>query len=271
MKNNKLISFIINSNMGFLKKPDINDSIYLTFNMLHKPVLLGILGAIAGLEGFKKGTNFPEYYNELQEVLVGIEPINHKNGYFQKTVIKYSNTTGFANEGENKKGTNLLISEQTLLKPSYKIYVLLDLRNKYQKKLYNYIKEQKAEYLPYLGKNDYPIWWTEFIEYSNWKHIDNIEKAIEISTIFIKGRPLKEINENENENFDLFDFSNIDKEKNYFAYFERLPVKYDEVVQQYEYKNFVFTNFKIKFSKDFIKSDIYKITYNDNNIFISLF
>ena len=51
----KLISFDLCADMGFLKKPDINEKIYLTYNMLHKPALLGILGAIIGLIMMIKG------------------------------------------------------------------------------------------------------------------------------------------------------------------------------------------------------------------------
>ena len=45
----KLISIELKSDFGFFKKPDINDSIYLTYNMIHKPALLGLFGAIYGL------------------------------------------------------------------------------------------------------------------------------------------------------------------------------------------------------------------------------
>ena len=268
--NKKLISFTIKSNMGILKKPDINDGIYITFNMLHKPALLGILGAIIGLEGFKKVEKLPEYYIKLKELPIGIEPINHRNGYFQKTIINYTNTTGFANETKNI-GNNLIISEQTLINPLYKIYLLLDLENEEQKKLYEYIKYNKAEYLPYFGKNEYPLFWYDFIEYNNWEYLKSTEKEIVISTIFIKNTALKKFKKTENEEFDLFDFSNSDKEEPSFAYFERLPIKYDEILFQYEYENFVFTNFKINYSESVIKSDVYKIKYNNKEIFISLF
>ena len=51
---NKVISIDLKADFGFFKKPDTNDPIYLTFNMLHKPALLGILGAILGLMGFSE-------------------------------------------------------------------------------------------------------------------------------------------------------------------------------------------------------------------------
>ena len=46
MNNQRLISFDIQADFGFFKKPDYNDGVLLTYNMLHKPALLGILGAI---------------------------------------------------------------------------------------------------------------------------------------------------------------------------------------------------------------------------------
>ena len=54
MNNQRLISFDIQADFGFFKKPDYNDGVLLTYNMLHKPALLGILGAIIGLRGYRK-------------------------------------------------------------------------------------------------------------------------------------------------------------------------------------------------------------------------
>ncbi|MFQ5633254.1 MAG: type I-B CRISPR-associated protein Cas5, partial [bacterium] len=67
---NKLISIELRADLGFLKKPDINekDSIYLTYNMLHKPALLGILGAIIGLAGYHVRNKMPEYYERLKNL-----------------------------------------------------------------------------------------------------------------------------------------------------------------------------------------------------------
>ena len=41
MNNQRLISFDIQADFGFFKKPDYNDGVLLTYNMLHKPALLG--------------------------------------------------------------------------------------------------------------------------------------------------------------------------------------------------------------------------------------
>jgi len=260
----RIISFTIQAEKGFLKKPDINDGIYLTYNMLHKPAILGILGAIIGLDGFKKNGELPDYYNKLKHIPIGVKPIDDEKGNFQKTKITYNNTTGLAS---NEQGGNLMITEQTLIKPSYKIYLLLDLDNEVEKSLYNNIKEQKAEYLPYLGKNDYSLWWDKekVEEYDNWdKTGDNKELSYKLSTVFIKGSAIKDSIDDKIENIDLLDFSVLSDEKQ-FVSFERLPVDYNESLFQYNYKDFAYTTIKIKAKANI--TNIYKL---DNGEFVQL-
>ena len=57
MNNQRLISFDIQADFGFFKKPDYNDGVLLTYNMLHKPALLGILGAIGKKENGRNITS----------------------------------------------------------------------------------------------------------------------------------------------------------------------------------------------------------------------
>ena len=111
MNNQRLISFDIQADFGFFKKPDYNDGVLLTYNMLHKPALLGILGAIIGLRGYRKKGEWPEYYQRLAALPVGIEPLEgrHEKGNFQKTIVKYTNTVGYANQDGN-----LLVEESML-------------------------------------------------------------------------------------------------------------------------------------------------------------
>jgi CRISPR-associated protein Cas5h len=239
----KLISFIIKAEKGFLKKPDINEGIYLTYNMLHKPATLGILGAIIGLKGYEKNEVLPEYYLKLKNIPIGIKPMGAEKGNFQKTKITYNNTTGMAS---NEAGGNLIITEQTLIKPSYKIYLLLDLEKENELKLYTNIKNQKAEYLPYLGKNDYSLWWKkEEVEEYEWIFKNDFSNPFKISTVFIKETTIKESKEDNNQKLDLFDFSILSDEKQ-FVSFERLPVDFNEELFQYNYKDFAYTNFKLK-------------------------
>ncbi len=260
----KLISFIIRAEKGFFKKPDINDTrnaIYLTFNILHKPAALGILGAIIGLSGYKKNEELPEYYIKLQNIPIGIKPIGGEKGVFQKTIITYNNTTGFASE---EAGGNLMISEQTLLNPAYKIYLLLDLEDDNQSKLYENIKNQKAEFLPYMGKNDYSLWWDKNkVEEHAFEHIEKNKEPFKLSTIFIKKYTTVKEAKDEDKKFDLLDFSTLND--NQFISFERLPIGLNEKLFQYDYADFAYTNFKLK--KDAKIDNIYKL---NNGKFIQL-
>ncbi len=250
----KLISFIIKAEKGFLKKPDINEGIYLTYNMIHKPALLGILGAIIGLNGYKKNEELPEYYLKLKGIPVGVKPVGAEKGNFQKTKITYNNTTGFAS---NEAGGNLIVTEQTLIKPAYKIYLLLDMENDNEAKLYQNIKEQIAEYLPYLGKNDYSLWWDkEEVEEYNWLRLNDFSESFNIHSIFIKEESVRESKVDITENFDLFDSSILSGEKQ-FVSFERLPVDFNEKLFQYNYMDFAYSNLKFKASSKF--SNIYKL------------
>jgi len=141
--NQRLISFDLKAEMGFLKKPDINDGIYLTYNMLHKPALLGILGAIAGMKGYKENSVLPEYYEKLKHLKVGIEPLESDKGNYTKDLISYNNSTGFAS---NEEGGNLIVTEQILIAPSYRCFLLLNLNDEDEKTLYDHVLSYKAEF-----------------------------------------------------------------------------------------------------------------------------
>lgn len=239
----KLVSINIKSDFGFLKKPDTNDPIYLTFNMLHKPSLLGILGAIIGEKGFQKHGEMPEYYRKLKGLKVSIAPLEengkayHENGNFAKTIIKYNNTTGLASE---EVGGNLMVTEQALVAPAFKCWILLNLENDTETKLYNFLKENKAEYLPYLGKNEFSLWWDNFVEY-DYK-IFNPEGVFRIDSLFIKEETVKEGKYDPIFQLDMASF--VGKE---YLYFERLPVSYETTkLFQYEYEDFAFTNWQLE-------------------------
>ena len=54
-----------------------------------------------------------------------------------------------------------------LIRPAYRCYLLLSEEHPDHRKLYEYIREGWAEYIPYLGKNEYPAWFGDsFREYA---------------------------------------------------------------------------------------------------------
>jgi len=230
--NEKLISIELFADFGMLKKPDTNEPVYLTFNMLHKPVLLGILGAIIGLEGFKEKGKLPEYYEKLKDLKIGIEPLKHEKGNYQKTTIAYNNTTGMASK---EQGGNLIVTEQTLIAPAFRCYFLLDLDKSLHQKIDKNLSSYTAEFLPYLGKNEFSIWWERYQTYKNIEDFD-FSKEFKVGSLFYKDAAVS------NHIAKALGRAMRKELKNRFVFFERLPVAYNEELFQYNYSDFVFTN-----------------------------
>lgn len=252
----RLISIDLKADFGFLKKPDTNEPVYLTFNMLHKPALLGIFGAILGISGYKTFLNLkekkrgylPEFYKQLRDLSVGIQPL--KNGTpatttFDKTVIQYNNGVGYASK---EQGGNLIIMEQTLVQPSFRVFLLLK-KDGIENRLYNALRLWQAEYLPYLGKNDFSLWWDNFQEYQVQEF--DFKDSFKIDTIFLKEE--KTLKDDKSNSFsDLFSTG----EPTYMI-FERLPTGYNENLFQYDYQSFSYTN--LKFNPDFKLPNLYQL------------
>lgn len=259
----KLMSFDIRADFGFLKKPDTNSPVYLTYNMIHKPCVLGVLGAIMGYSGFKDNNKLPEYYEKLvkeQFVKIGIIPLQHEKGNFSKTNVKYNNSTGVANLSNLKNvddkdvgleyGATINVVEQILIKPSYRIYLLTD-----NEELVSRIQNHEAEFLPYLGKNDFSLWWDNVQEYEYEEFVPN--SSYEVHSLFIKKMIIKDGKEVDDDK----PAWEVDFDAGQFMYFERLPVGYDEELYQYIYKPFVFTSFKL--NQDYKIDNLYQLNNND--------
>jgi len=226
----KLISFTIKAEFGMFRKPDINDKIFLSYNMIHKPYLLGILGAIMGYGGHAqpkedKNQIFADYYEKLKDIRVAIAPINSNGGIFKKEFIIFNNTTN---------GQIANITEQTLINPAYRIYLELDDKNR---ELIDKLKNHKAVYPPYMGKNEFSLWWDGFKVHEKFEKIEQKEK-FQVKTIIKKP-----------ENFVLKNSGYKERTTNYFYLFERLPIEFDEELKQYKYHDFLYTNAVFKNSK----------------------
>jgi len=227
--------------------------------MIHKPVILGILGAIIGLEGYKKSEELPEYYKILKNIPIGIEPVGDEKGVFPKTVITYNNTTGLAS---NEAGGNLIVTEQSLIKPSYKIYFLLDLKNEDQITIYNNIKNQRAEYLPYMGKNDYSLWWNkDEVEEYEWEVFVRASNFT-ISTIFKKNTSIIE------HVVKSIGRIALAEQREYFYCFERLPISFNENLFQYNMADFVYTNATLVEGVEISSNNLYKLKGRQEVVFL---
>lgn len=238
-----LLSFDVRADFACFKKPDVNEGIILTYNCLHKPALLGILGAVVGLKGYSRKGEFPEYYQAFKNLSVGIEPLEgfHEKGNFNKTIIKYTNTVGYANADGN-----LIVTEQTLIRPGFRCYVLLDDAVEPQAKLYSRLINGETTYLPYLGKNEFAAWWDkESVIIYDFEAVEQVTTSFSVSSIFKKVVVVNEARE-ASEDFDFLDFT---LKPDLFFYFERLPVGFDENLLQYQLAEFAYTNVSLKSSK----------------------
>ena len=217
-----LVSFTIKAEFGMFKKPDINDKIFVSYNMIHKPYLLGVLGAIMGYAGHNQNqdkSKMPEYYEKLKDIKVAIAPSSENGGIFKKEFIIFNNTTN---------GSIANITEQTLVNPAYRIYLELD--DKKDKELIGKLEKNESIFPPYMGKNEFTLWWDDFKVHDKFEKIESKEK-FEIKTIIKKP-----------ENFVLKNSGYKERTTNYFYLFERLPIGFDEQLKQYNYHEFLYTN-----------------------------
>lgn len=247
-----VLKFTLKGKTGFFKKPDVNTYFYFTYGNIHKIALLGILGAVLGLKGYNdqnKEDIYPEFYEKLKDINVGIVPLNDK-GYIPKKVQTFNNSVGYASK---EQGGNLIVKEQWLEDPKWEIYILLngDIENQLKDRMVNY----NFKFLPYLGKNDH-IANIENIELI--KDVKKVGKLKKLNSLYIKD--YFSFSEN---TFD-FDEDEDDELEDIWKYEEMLPIILEEKTNKYELKSFVYTNL-------LIESSSYDLIYECNNKTIFFF
>ena len=253
------LSFEISGKSAIFKKPDVNSYTYFTYNNIHKPALLGILGAIIGLGGYNKlydenienkknkktlNDGFPEYYEKLKDLKISIIPKNGKEpntGYFTKKIQTFNNSVGYASK---ELGGNLIVREQWLENPKWQI-LILDNETKIYQKIKEYLLNKKAVFIPYLGKNDHPAN-IDFVEEINLESLDDFEK---IDSLFV------------DDYFEIKDSAG--RRVLPFIFKEVSPISLQKDFHFYEYKNLIFTNQKISLKSEY--KNIY--SFEDKNYF----
>jgi len=267
----KAISFELSGKTAMFKKPDVNSYLYLTYNNIHKPALLGLLGAVIGLSGYNqlhtqkellkekikglKGKDkkvlqeelkelngkFPEFYEKLKDLKVSITPMA-PHGYFSKKVQVFNNSVGYAN-----KDGNLIVREQWLEKPKWQIMILDD-----ESEVYTQLKEhllnKKSVYIPYLGKNDHPA----KIDKAKEVKLDEVylKEGNYVDSLFIKTE-------------EITGFEKEEEGEMPFIFQEVSPLTLQEEFHFYEYKTLCFSNQEL----DTIPNDSYSLNQKNYSFF----
>jgi CRISPR-associated protein Cas5h len=138
----------------------------------------------------------------------------------------------------NELGGNLIVKEQWLENPKWKIIVGID--NDEAKRLSDMIIASKCTYIPYLGTNDHPA----DIYNASIVSGEKISEGIRVNSLFYKDKAV------------LGDDEEADEEYGYvFKYEEYLPIELEEKFNNYITKPLVHTNISI----DKYDGGIYKV------------
>lgn len=214
----QVLKFDLKGKTAFFKSPEVN-LCYFTYGNIHKPVLLGIFGAIMGYKGYNNGYDvYPEYYERLQHLKVSIIP-GEERGVFDKKFQNFNNSVGYASQ---EQGGNLIVREQWLENPKWTIYVSLDSDESF--KLADMIKNRECVYMPYLGKNDHPA------------VIENVE-ILSIEKTEAENQRIHSLAPADDLEFDWDDAL--------YRYEEYLPAALTERTNQYQMKKFVLTDAEV--------------------------
>lgn len=159
-------------NFGFFRRSDVRAYSYkvtkpfgereYSYSHIHKITIMGILGAIIGLEGYNQQKIkkifsiddyfLPEFYRKLEKLKIGIVP-NSESANFEKTYAEFVEAQGYLN-----KGNSLGVIEQWLTSPSWDIYLdLSEVDSEISEKIHHYLENKLTEFIPYIGKNDHPL------------------------------------------------------------------------------------------------------------------
>lgn len=215
----RAFKFTLSGDGAMFAKPYSN-YVDFTFSNIHKPALLGMLGAILGLQGHSskdKISEFPEFYEKLRKLNVAIVP-NDEN--FEMKEFKFTNTTGHS----SGRGTQV-VDQRVLVNPSWDIYLA---KGEVDSELFDALTEMllndEAVFLPCLGKNHFRADITGCEEIA----LESVEALNKIDSLFPKRKFAIQ---------ESFDFGEYEFEKT-----EELPFAYKPFINHYIEESMMHTN-----------------------------
>ncbi len=139
----EVVKFTLSGRLAHFKNPENNYYVEFSYGNIHKPALLGLIGAILGLRGRKqvKELGYIEYYELTKGLEISIVP---KKVKFNKFIDESINSTGFANAGSSQ-----ILRREFLENPEWDIYLI---QGKTELAIWNNIKENLMN-----GVYEYPI------------------------------------------------------------------------------------------------------------------
>jgi CRISPR-associated protein Cas5 subtype I-B len=200
---NKLLSFRLYGTFAHFNQP-ISNRFRNTYSIIPKPQLLGLIGSVAGLGGYKNTTIVPEFYSKLASLKVFIKS---NNSIDNKFTVAYNSLNSFLNNRkEGATSPNMIINEQLLLYPDYQVGLLLNEHNPLHAEIIENIMQSRSVFHIYLGKNEF----FANIQYLSLKNYEiNSTKEVTCCSIL--------------------PFDEIDKEGTHNMKLELLPVGFDEM------------------------------------------
>lgn len=160
----KMLRFRLSGQFAHFNQP-ISNQFKNTYSIVPKPQILGLLGAIAGLSGYKDSKTRPEYYEKLKETKLFIKVMTDNEIKF---VVEYNSMNSYLNNRIDSGTPNVIIKEQVLMAPNFEIGVVVDEENVLHQKIIESIKNKKSVLQIYLGKNEFPAN-IEFISLDDFK------------------------------------------------------------------------------------------------------
>ncbi|MGU8835846.1 type I-B CRISPR-associated protein Cas5b [Clostridium perfringens] len=249
----EILKFNLSGKTAFFKKPDVNTYRTLSYGQIHKIAILGMFGAIIGLNSYAQqgDDDYPEFYEKLKDIKVGIVPLDKNTqlnkdvvntGCFKRSIQKFNNSVGYASQEE---GGNLIVTEQWIEDVSWDIYLMCD--SDISKKIKDYIINKSSVYIPFLGKNDHVANISRVELFDSNKVSVNQDEKLVLNSFFDKKM------------FDIEDITIISGRgglrsshslEKKVLYKEYLPYELDREFNQYISKLFVFTNKRVSILDD---------------------
>lgn len=187
----EIISLELSGNFGFFLWGDTKGDKRYTDNFISKTEVLGIFGAVMGLDGYsqinflkeKDGREVRPFFDVLNGLNVAIIPLKRPTFFDDALVHRNMHHV-------NTNGT-LMVSMKGLVSPSYRVLISKgEVEDAVFEELKERLLEDRVEFIPYFGKNQFPVEINN-VEVSKVKKEKKNE--ITIQSLFLEEKLTKEV------------------------------------------------------------------------------